>query len=194
MATDFSSSPTFSIATERLHISYFQPDIPEHCNLLVRLLWPGIDTPAKAAEFIKNRIHADYRRNKYGQLLVSLKPHQNASLAESKLIGVVSLMRGQPPDGYLQPDIGYQIVAEENGKGYATEAAIGLMNYARRELGVDGVFGFCEKDDPRSRRVLEKIGLQYRGERKLRVFGGEECAVYALPGMDQDLRVYGIDD
>ncbi|KAK9365281.1 hypothetical protein V1509DRAFT_633701 [Lipomyces kononenkoae] len=105
MATDFSPSPTFSIVTERLHISYFRPDNPEHCDLLIRL-WSGIETRKRAAEYIQNRMFADYRRNKYGQLLVSLKPHQDASLEESKLIGMVSLMKGEPPDGYLLPDIG----------------------------------------------------------------------------------------
>jgi RimJ/RimL family protein N-acetyltransferase len=195
MATDFSPPPTFSIPTERLHISYFQPGNSEHSTFLARL-WSnsGIDTPEKADQFIKTRIQADYNRNKYGQLLVSLKLSPNASVAESKLIGVVSLMKGEPPNAYLQPDIGYSIVPEENGKGYATEAAIGLLDYARQELGVEGVFGFCGKNDSRSRRVLEKIGLEFRGEKKLRVFGGADSAVYALPGMDQDLRVYGIDD
>lgn len=195
MTADFSPPPSFSIPTERLHISYFQPGNPEHSAFLARL-WSksGIDTPEKADKFIKTRVQADYNRNKYGQLLVSLKPLPNASLAESKLIGVVSLMKGEPPNAYLQPDIGYSIVPEEEGKGYATEAAIGLLDYARRELGVEGAFGFCGKNDSRSRRVLEKIGFEFRGERKLRVFGGADSAVYALPGMDQDLKVYGIDD
>jgi RimJ/RimL family protein N-acetyltransferase len=68
------------------------------------------------------------------------------------------------------------------------------LDYAQKHLGVDGVFGFCDKDNKRSTRVLEKIGLEYRGQRKLRVSGGNESAVYALKGMDQDLKVYGIDD
>lgn len=195
MTTDFSPPKTFSIKTERLHISYFQPGNSEHNEFLARL-WKtsGIDTPEKADQFIKTRIQADYNRNKYGQLLVSLKPWPDASLAESKLIGVVSLMKGEAPNAYSRPDIGYNIVPEENGKGYATEAAIGLMDYARREFGVEEVFGFCGKNDSRSRHVLEKIGLEFRGDRKLSFFGGADSAVYALPGMDQDLKVYGIDD
>ncbi|EAW12366.1 GNAT family N-acetyltransferase [Aspergillus clavatus NRRL 1] len=200
----WSPSPTFSIPTARLHISYFQPENPEHSDFLIRL-WntddfiqscgkTGITTPEKASAFLRNRVLADYNRNKYGMFLVSLKPHEGASLAESRLIGTVSLMKGEPPNAYLAPDIGYATLPEESGKGYATEAAIGLLDYARRELDVDGVFGFCSKDDSRSRRVLEKIGLEFRGEKKLKVFGGNESAVYALPSMSQDLKEYGIDD
>lgn len=68
------------------------------------------------------------------------------------------------------------------------------MQYARRELGVEAVLGFCDPENARSRRVLEKIGLEFRGVRGLRVFGGRSSAVYALPEMSLDLKTYGVDD
>ncbi|CRG91833.1 hypothetical protein PISL3812_08887 [Talaromyces islandicus] len=199
---DFPS--TFSIQTEHLHISYFQPDDPTHTAFLVQL-WttedfiqscgkPGIVNTEKAANFLRNHVQAGYKRNGYHQFLVSLKSHNGATLSESKPIGIVSLIKGEPPNAYLRPDIGYTILPDESGKGYATEAAAGLLDYAQKYLGIDGVFGFCDKDNKRSARVLEKIGLEYRGQRKLRVFGGNESAVYALKGMDQDLKLYGIGD
>ncbi|KAJ5561483.1 Acyl-CoA N-acyltransferase [Penicillium sp. DV-2018c] len=200
----FTASPTFSIPTERLYISYFLPDSPEHCAFLVKL-WnteefiktsgrTGIDTPEKASNFLRNRVHADYARNNYGIFLVSRKPNENAALPESTPIGTVSLMKGDSPDSYLAPDIGYAILPEETGKGYATEAAVALLEYARRELGVDSAFGFCAQDDRHSARVLEKIGFRFRGVKKLKVFGGKESAVYVLPGMCQDLTVYNLSD
>lgn len=199
-----STDTRFSIPTKRLHISYVQPENPDHNTFLVRL-WntddfiqssgrTSINTPEKAAVFLRNRVLADYARNGYGQFFVSLKPYYDAPLAQSRLIGTVSLMKGEPPNAYKVPDIGYAILPEESGKGYATEAAVGLLEYARRELGIVEVLGFCGKDDPRSARVLQKIGMEFRGTKKLRVFGGKESAVYALPGMIDDLKVYGIDD
>ncbi|KAF7585409.1 hypothetical protein BBP40_010980 [Aspergillus hancockii] len=201
MAADFSPPPSFSIPTKRLHISYLQPRNPAHSTFLHHL-WntddfiqaegnTGLDTPEKAAKFIVTRVQGDYNRNKHGQMLVLLKPYARASLVESKMIGIVSLMKGER---YSQPDVGYTILPEKSGKGYATEAAIGLIDYARRELGVEGVFGFCGNGDMRSRRVLEKVGLEFRGERKLKQFSRAPRAVYASPGMAEDLRVYGIDD
>lgn len=204
MTTTFKPPPDFSISTERLHISYLQPGNQTHSAFLHHV-WntedfiqaegnTGLNTPEKAGEFIASKVQSDYNRNKHGQMLVSLKPFPEASLAESKPIGIVSLMKGKPPNAYAAPDVGYTILPEESSKGYATEAAIGLINYARMELYVDGVFGFCSWKDQRSRRVLEKIGLEFRGERHLKLFGGARSAVYALPGMEQDLKVYGIDD
>lgn len=200
----FTVSPTFSIPSERLYISYFSPDSPKNCAFLVKL-WnteefiktsgrTGIDTPEKASNFLRNRVHADYARNNYGIFLVSLKPDENATLPESTPIGTVSLMKGDSPDSYLAPDIGYAILPEETGKGYATEAAVALLEYARKELGVDSVFGFCAREDRHSARVLEKIGFEFRGEKKLKVFGGKESSVYVLPGMSQDLSVYNLHD
>lgn len=198
------ASPTFSVPSERLHISYFLPDSPEHCAFLVKL-WnteefiktsgrTSIDTPEKASNFLRNRVHADYSRNNYGIFLVSLKPNESATLSESTPIGTVSLMRGDSPDSYLAPDIGFAILPEQTGKGYATEAAVALLEYAHKELGVDSVFGFCAHDDRHSARVLEKIGFEFRGDKKLKVFGGKESAVYVLPGMSQELSVYNLHD
>ncbi|EED22803.1 conserved hypothetical protein [Talaromyces stipitatus ATCC 10500] len=194
MPTDFSPPPSFSIPTERLHISYIQPGNPDHTSFFMHV-WNleeikrfigkrDLDTLEKVDVFIKNQVQAEYNRAGYGRFLVSLKPHPQASLAESKHIGLVSLILREPPNGYPHPDIGYAFVPEHWGKGYATEAAIALINYARREFGVTGVFG---------RRVLEKIGLEFRGELTLRAFDGIQSAVYALPGMNPDLSVYGIE-
>lgn len=203
MPTDFSPPPSFSIPTERLHISYFQPGNPDHSAFVLHLYsfeeitqfigTKGIVSLEKADEFIRNQ-QANYIRTGYGRLLVSLKPHPQASLAESKPIGVVSLILRDPPHGYLCPDVGYGFLPETWGKGYAPEAAIGLIDHARRELGVTGVFGFCDPNNKPSRRVMEKIGLQFRGDKNLRAFGGDRDAVYALPEMDSDLSVYGMGD
>lgn len=87
-------------------------------------------------------------------------------------------MKGDPPNGYALPDGGFAILPEESGKGYATEARKAIIEWVKRSQNLDGVFRFCNKDNVRSRRVLEKLGLEFRDVRKLRVFGGEESASY----------------
>ncbi|RAO69588.1 uncharacterized protein BHQ10_005600 [Talaromyces amestolkiae] len=204
MSKIFSPPPSFSIPTERLHISYFQPGNPDHTAFTFRL-WStdevtkyignrGIVSLETADAFIRNLVQADYNRTGYGRFLVSLKPHAQASLAESKLIGVVSLLLRDPPYGFSCPDIGYSFLPEEWGKGYAPEAAIALIEYARREWNIKDFFGFCEPHNKPSRRVMEKIGFEFRGEKNLQVFGGRRNAVYALPEMESDLSVYGMED
>ncbi|KAJ6171913.1 Acyl-CoA N-acyltransferase [Penicillium chermesinum] len=203
MSSIFTPPEHFSIPTERLHISYLAPGNNSHSSFLHHI-WnteefvksqgeTGLDTVEKAAEFITNRVQSDYGRNRYGQMLVSLKPYPTASLLESTPIGIVSLMKGDGKDAYTAPDIGYTILPEENGKGYATEAAAGLIAYAQNELGVECVLGFCDHEDRRSQRVLEKIGMELQGKRHLKFFGRAYSAVYAFPGVE-DLRKYGIHD
>ncbi|KAI2790173.1 hypothetical protein POX_d05679 [Penicillium oxalicum] len=202
MAADETFSPfppEFAIATERLSIQPLDPDNPTHCEFLVRL-WntddfiqssgkTSIDSPEKAAAFIRRRVLADYARNRHGQFLVSRVEDNHPA----KLIGCVSLMKGSPPGPhYLAPDIGFTILPEESGNGFATEAARGLVDWARLELGIHAVFGFCGVDNVRSRRVLEKVGMVYRGSAALRVFADQQSAVYVLPSMDKDLSVYNL--
>ncbi|GJM06896.1 MAG: hypothetical protein DHS20C10_06300 [marine bacterium B5-7] len=50
---------------------------------------------------------------------------------------------------------------EHWGKGYATEAAKAALNFAFAELKLPEVVSFTTKENWRSRRVMEKIGLQY---------------------------------
>ncbi|EIN06742.1 GNAT family acetyltransferase [Punctularia strigosozonata HHB-11173 SS5] len=199
----FTPDPNFFIETDRLYISHWLPDVPAHCQFLCTL-WSspgfvqscgktGIDTPEKAKNIIEQRFGAHHARNGYGMYLVSLKPKPGATREESVPIGSGSLLSGVPPNAYEFPDVGYAIIDEENGKGYATEVTRALISYATKELGLKGVFGFCAADNKHSQAVLNKV-LQYRGERNLRVFGGARSAVYALPEMDQDLKVYGVDD
>ncbi|KAJ5281327.1 hypothetical protein N7478_006699 [Penicillium angulare] len=191
----------FTITTPRLRIIPLDPGNQEHCEFLVHLwgtelftkhLGPsGINDAATAKKFISNRVLADYERNKHGLFLVLL---YNEETKQTTPIGTASLMKGAPPGAhYLLPDVGFVTLPELNGKGYATEATKGLIEYATKDLGIDGVFGFTGPDNIASRRVLEKAGLEFRGIAELVVFG-RLSAIYTLPGMSQDLSVYGLSE
>ena len=194
----FSFPPDFTIPTPRLQISPFNPNNPAHCAFLVQL-WntdgfisscgkTGITTPEKAHSFLKGRVSEHYAYHGYGTFLVSRQTEDGV-----KPIGTVSLTRGIPPGPhYLAPDIGFAMLPEECRKGYATEAAKALLEYAGKNLGVEAVFGFCSPANRWSRGALENIGMEFRGVKPLKVFGGEDSAVYVLPGMSDDLSVYNL--
>ncbi|CAM6108703.1 unnamed protein product [Calypogeia fissa] len=216
------TDPNFYIETQRLYISYFIPSNDAHCHFLVHLYntpefiasiggkLTSITTAAAARRCLDGRFRAEHARNGYGTYLVSLKSasagiSSNSNIAEMSIstsfaerlarckpIGTVSLMRGDSVDSYTVPDVGFAILPEENGKGYATEAAPGLLEYAKRELGVDAVFGACAKGNAHSRRVLQKLGFEDRGVTKLMAFGGAKSEVWMAPGMSEDLKVYGM--
>lgn len=61
--------------------------------------------------------------------------------------------------------IGYGLLKSAWGKGYATEMAFALMRYAFVDLKLPTMAGIVSLPNIASQRVLEKIGLERRGER-----------------------------
>lgn len=212
------SDPAFHIETPRLYLSYFQPAIDAHCDFLVELYNTpefiasvgGQPTPITTREAARkrlaNRFVEEHSRNGYGTYLVSLKPAGGASepaalpaaapfserLAASTPVGTVSLMRGEPPNCYTAPDIGFAVLPAYMRRGIATEAAQAVMDYAQHEHGVEAVLGMCDPKNDGSRATLNRLGFDHRGEMELKVFGGVIGSVWTRPGMAADLAVYGL--
>jgi len=57
-------------------------------------------------------------------------------------------------------EIGWRLAPSHWGRGYATEAARGLLAFAFGQTGLDEVVGFTVCFNLRSRRVMEKVGMQ----------------------------------
>jgi RimJ/RimL family protein N-acetyltransferase len=74
-------------------------------------------------------------------------------------------------------DLGYRFFEQHWGKGYATEAASAVCDFARKHLHGKRVVGKAMRDNRASRRVLEKIGLVFEGEVESE---GGRLAVYVL--------------
>jgi [ribosomal protein S5]-alanine N-acetyltransferase len=83
-------------------------------------------------------------------------------------IGMSSLVKR---DSLEHVDIGYALLPEHEGKGYATEASEAVLDYAMNTLGYNTIVGICLKNHSASVRVLEKIGLIMEKEY---MEGGEE--------------------
>jgi RimJ/RimL family protein N-acetyltransferase len=67
------------------------------------------------------------------------------------------------------PEIGYWIGVPFWGRGYATEAARAVIDYAFGDFGLDLLEGAARVTNPASRRVLEKCGFQWTGVQLRRV-------------------------
>jgi ribosomal-protein-alanine N-acetyltransferase len=83
-------------------------------------------------------------------------------------------VKHMPGDEY---DVGYRFFEEHWGKGYATEAASVVCEFAREHLRGKRVVGKAVHDNHASRRVLEKIGMTFEGEEES---DGCRLAVYVL--------------
>ena len=61
------------------------------------------------------------------------------------------------------PEIGYWFGVPYWGRGYATEAARAVIDYAFADLGYGLLHGGARVSNPASRRVLEKCGFEWTG-------------------------------
>lgn len=61
-------------------------------------------------------------------------------------------------------EIGYRLKEEFWGNGYAYEAAKEWYEYAFNTLKVDTLYASAHIDNKGSRRILEKLGLQFKNE------------------------------
>jgi len=68
------------------------------------------------------------------------------------------------PDGWPEPEIGYSLVPEGHGKGYATEASIASLSYAYDQLGWTTAISMIDKNNSGSKRVAEKMGASFETE------------------------------
>lgn len=74
-------------------------------------------------------------------------------------------------------EIGYRYVPKAWGRGIGSEAAARVLDHGFRALGLDPIVAVTRETNMASRRVLEKIGLQYEG---VEHYYGQELAFFRL--------------
>jgi ribosomal-protein-alanine N-acetyltransferase len=67
------------------------------------------------------------------------------------------------PNTDREVEIGYGVHVDFRNRGYATEAATALVEWALKQPGVKRVTAHCDEDNIPSHRVVEKAGLTRRG-------------------------------
>jgi ribosomal-protein-alanine N-acetyltransferase len=104
---------------------------------------------------IKN-ILKQYNDNGIGRWAVVLKE-------TNEFIGWSGLKLVKDPiNGYQNfYEIGYRFQQKYWGNGYATEAGIAFVDFAFNELNVDSIYAYAEAGNNGSRRILEKLGMQF---------------------------------
>jgi RimJ/RimL family protein N-acetyltransferase len=64
------------------------------------------------------------------------------------------------PEGWPEPEISWGLVAEFQGRGYATEAAGRARTFAYRDLGWSTAVSYIKPENAASRRVAERLGAK----------------------------------
>jgi RimJ/RimL family protein N-acetyltransferase len=66
-------------------------------------------------------------------------------------------------EGHAQAEIGFVVHPAHQGRGYATEAARPMLDFAFNSMGVHRVIGRLEARNIASARVMEKLGMRREG-------------------------------
>jgi ribosomal-protein-alanine N-acetyltransferase len=70
-------------------------------------------------------------------------------------------------EGLAGVDIGFALLPDYEGQGYAFEAAHRLQELAFSEFGLSSIQAITTKDNLASQRLLEKLGLQRTGTTRI---------------------------
>ncbi|WP_019377296.1 GNAT family N-acetyltransferase [Virgibacillus halodenitrificans] len=80
---------------------------------------------------------------------------------KSEKVAIGTMEFKSPPDEMKYGEIGYDIVPAYQGKGYATEMANAVVQWAFQEKEITRITAECSPINPASVRVLEKIGMEH---------------------------------
>ncbi len=107
-----------------------------------------------------------YSRFGFGMFLVELKDG-------GRHIGTCGLLKR---DSLPDADVGYALLPEHWGKGYAIEAVAAVLSYGRDTHGLNRILAIVSPDNSSSIRVLEKAGLKF--ERMMQLTQKDEVKVF----------------
>jgi RimJ/RimL family protein N-acetyltransferase len=74
--------------------------------------------------------------------------------------GIIGLWN---PEGWPEPEIGWDLMNGHEGKGYATEAAMATLQYAYDNLGWTTAISLVAPSNDASRRVAKRMGARADG-------------------------------
>ncbi|MEL1264948.1 GNAT family N-acetyltransferase [Pseudoxanthomonas putridarboris] len=127
----------------------------------------GVRTLEEARGYLRNGALRGYAEQGYAMYAVQVK-------ATGALAGNCGLVRREGLEG---PDLGYALLPEFCGQGYALEAARGVLKDARDRLGLDQVFAIVNPDNAASISLLQK--LRFAFERMTQ-----------LPGVEREVKLF----
>ena len=134
---------------DRLYEIYSEPSITEY----MEGLYPD---KQDELEFARSYIENMYGFYGYGLWLVLEK-------ASGRIVGRAGL-GNREIDGEIHLELGYVIAKEYQGRGYATEVSLAILDYARTELAATKVISLIKPGNEPSVRTARKLGFTQVGE------------------------------
>jgi len=112
-----------------------------------------VDSESAARTYLQDRIIPGYGTG-LGFWVVELQKTATP-------IGICGLIKR---DYLVQPDLGFALLEQYWGQGYAREASEAVISYARKDLGLTELIAISSPDNTSSHGLLERLGFQHEGE------------------------------
>jgi RimJ/RimL family protein N-acetyltransferase len=112
-----------------------------------------ITTLEKCEAHLKAKVLPMYVKHGFGNYTVF-------RLSDNVPVGSVSLYKR---DTLEQVDIGYALLPQYEGNGYAIEASTKLLELARESFGLTAIQAITTHDNIASQTLLGKLGLELKG-------------------------------
>ena len=138
----------------------------------------GIHTVEQASEALANGPLKLYAECGYG-------PYRVALADSDEPIGLCGLFKREFLD---DPDIGFALLPDYCGKGFAYEAATAVLDRARHGLGLSRITAIVSPGNTTSIGLIEKLGLRFESMVTM-----PESDVVKMPGTDTELCLYSVD-
>ena len=116
----------------------------------------GVKSPTEADALFQSRILEYYDASPGFGIWLTVEKATGARLG-------FHLLNNIQGESIIQ--IGYTLTKDAWGRGFATEVASAVLRYGFVDLGLPSIAGMASLGNVASQRVLEKIGLERRGER-----------------------------
>jgi len=137
---------------------------------------PSIEESRKSLEtFISNQLEISRTNFRFA---ITIPPKDSVR-------GLVKLTRER--EAIREWEVGWAVHSDEWGKGYGTEAAWFVIDWAFREFKVHRMVAFCHVSNAASVRVMEKLGMHQDGRlRETRWLNGEWWDEYVYAVLERD--------
>ncbi|MGP6136080.1 GNAT family N-acetyltransferase [Enterobacter chuandaensis] len=136
---------------------------------VMRYITGGIvKTPEETREGIR-RVQA--RWDKYNFSWWAIKEKTSGAIVGAACLQHLANVDGAPLE------IGWRLVPEHNGKGYATEAAKAIIDYAVERIGATYLVAVADPENIPSQRVMQRLGMTFKA---IEQHYDVPCVVYEL--------------
>lgn len=141
-------------------------------NLPAQIAASLLDDRGEACRLLGTPFHDEWP----GAALLRVLPRQVAATPVEECFGVWVMVERHgdtvvgdigfhgPPDKSGSIEIGYAVVPDRRGRGYAAEAAQALVAWALDQPSVSSIAAGCDPENRPSIRTLERVGFLRTGE------------------------------